>query len=121
MHLTRVRKLIFSLGPILTFLRTLVGFLSVIVCCRFIQGYMASVSYNFFLSYTEAITIILIWFYTDFFLQKYISARLSELHFYNFQFLSVSTDHNICNPLDHKLFAHDELNLSTVVIQVYLT
>ena len=46
---------------------------------------------------------------------------LTELYFYNFQFLSVSTAHNICNPLDHKLFVHDELNLSTVVIQVYLT
>ena len=44
-----------------------------------------------------------------------------KLYLYNFQFLSVSTDHNIYNPLDHKLFAHDELNLSTVVIQVYLT
>ena len=31
---------------------------------------MAPVFYNFFLSYTEAITIILIWFYTDFFFEK---------------------------------------------------
>lgn len=41
--------------------------------------------------------------------------------FYNFQFLSVSTDYNICNPLDHRLFAHDELNLSTVVIRTHPT
>ena len=41
MHLTKVRKLIFSLGPILIFLRTLVRFPSVMVWCRFILGYMA--------------------------------------------------------------------------------
>ena len=41
---------------------------------------------------------------------------------YNFiEFLSVSTDYNIYNPLDHKLFAHDELNLSTVVSRIHLT
>lgn len=41
MHLTKVRKLIFSLGPILIFLRTLVRFPSVMAWCRFILGYMA--------------------------------------------------------------------------------
>ena len=41
MHLTKDRKLIFSLGPILIFLRTLVRFPSVMAWCRFILGYMA--------------------------------------------------------------------------------
>lgn len=65
MHLTKVRKLIFSLGPILIFLRTLVRFPSVMVWCRFILGIWQNLFVPVFLhkAYKKYST----WLYTDFF------------------------------------------------------